>query len=185
MPSNRLFQAKCFLLTYPQANIPNQNLLDFLVGLWPNATYCVVARELHADGSPHSHAVLCLSKRKDVYNVRHFDYNGFHPNVQAAQNRNAAITYVKKDGDFIEFHQDGSSSSESETNVFELARSMTEETYFTYCLDHRIPFNYANYAWARRNQLDEESILTILNDPNDELNMIFPQQLSMYHFNIL
>lgn len=173
MRQTKLYQAKAFLITFPQCPATKEELLDHLKGLWVDVTYAVVSKEKHADGSPHLHAVLRYNTRKCVYRQDWFDYGEYHPNVQCARNVNAAITYVKKDGDFIEH------GGHSET-LYEMAESMeSRQDFFTHCLDHKIPFTYAKDAWDSRNGIDEAESITFYEDPNLDLALTWPEQLSM------
>jgi len=97
--------AMCVFLTYPQCDVPLPDLLEFLKTVVSHTPeYIVVSSEAHQDGTLHRHAMVKWSRRVDKKNaMRLFDFRGFHPNQQKTRNIDQAITYIKKDGDFLEF----------------------------------------------------------------------------------
>jgi len=100
MSSFRL-NAKNFLLTFPQCFATKEQLKDHLVSL--GASGGIVCEESHEDGSPHLHAFCHYQRKKDIRNPRFFDFLGFHGRYEASRDVWATISYVKKDGNFIEF----------------------------------------------------------------------------------
>ncbi|AKV62302.1 putative replication initiation protein [Lytechinus variegatus variable sea urchin associated circular virus] len=95
MPSFRVC-AKNFFLTYPRSiDLSKQDLFDFLLSFEPN--YLLVAEEKHADGTPHLHALLCLARRRDIRDPRHFDCQGYHCNITSTRSIARCIDYCKKD----------------------------------------------------------------------------------------
>lgn len=100
-------QTDKFFLTYSQCAVTKEDMLEFLRIKFTTWKYAIVCEELHADGLPHLHAVIQLTSRKDVSNVRFFDYGSspaivYHPKVERVKSLVDAITYVKKDGRFVE-----------------------------------------------------------------------------------
>lgn len=100
MPPFR-FQGKTAFLTYAQAERieGKQTLFEFLQGCG-QPTKIIVAQELHQDGGVHYHAVLYWPTKRDIRDVRYFDFMGHHPNLAIVQDRKAVLRYVTKDGDF-------------------------------------------------------------------------------------
>lgn len=96
-------QGTAFLLTYPKCTLSKEEVLQDLQNLLQVKTY-TIASELHADGSPHIHAVLQLGARLNTTNPRYFDVRGFHPNIKKlsfGRDIQKATEYAKKDGSFI------------------------------------------------------------------------------------
>lgn len=135
-------QATHFSLTYPQANLENDELLQFLAGI-KGVTKVVVCREHHQDGNPHSHAYIKFKTRKDIKNETFFNFKDHHPNIQKTTNVPAWIQYIKKDGNHSEWNTD----NENPVDIFELSKTLDEENFFRQCLDSRIPYQYAKHAW--------------------------------------
>lgn len=107
MPAFRI-QYKNIFLTYPQSDLDNNALADFLLNKLDSFTplYIVVSKELHEDGHPHHHALIQLGDKPNIANAEYFDFEGRHPNIQKAPKPKATIAdtrnYVIKDGDFVE-----------------------------------------------------------------------------------
>ncbi|AIF34812.1 replication-associated protein [Sewage-associated circular DNA virus-4] len=95
------FHAKTVFLTYPQCPVNKEDLLAWLQTL-RNPIYTIVSHELHEDGSPHLHAVVCWQNKLDIRDTTFFNYENYHPNIQSARSIKKVIAYTKKDGDFIE-----------------------------------------------------------------------------------
>jgi len=89
-------------LTYAQCDLPREALLDLLTELITVEIdeYCI-AKEAHADGSPHLHAYLKFASNFRSRDCRCFDVAGFHPNIERPRSIKAVIKYVQKDGDFL------------------------------------------------------------------------------------
>lgn len=95
-----------FFLTYPQCNLPLEEVYNHLINLKPKnieILKIVVAEEKHESGEPHLHAYL---KYKQIVNLsgpaaeKTFDINSFHPNVQGARSAKQVIEYVTKGGNY-------------------------------------------------------------------------------------
>jgi hypothetical protein len=91
-------------LTYPQCNLPKEDLLAFLNSKFVLKSY-VIAKELHEDGHPHLHAVIKLATRCNITNAGYLDTGGFHPNIQNVRSLVASERYCSKSGDFISDHE--------------------------------------------------------------------------------
>lgn len=102
------FNCRHFFLTYPRCPLPANVLLDHLKGLSTprgialSPTFIRVARELHEDGYPHLHALLCLPQSYRA-SATFFDLQGYHPNIQGARSINDVKTYLEKGGEFIDY----------------------------------------------------------------------------------
>lgn len=97
IPDHMTFRinSKCFFLTYPQCDLTPDVLGHFLESLGTH-TYVLVAQELHEDGHFHAHALAIYLEKKNVRNQDHFDFEGYHPNVQSCRDRTATRTYILK-----------------------------------------------------------------------------------------
>lgn len=85
----------CFFLTYAQCFEDPRSIATHLEALHPTV-YCLVARELHADGNPHIHAMVVFTEKKNIRNAAFFDYGNYHPNIVSPRDRKATVTYIKK-----------------------------------------------------------------------------------------
>lgn len=96
--------SKNFALTWPQCPIDKDLAKAHLLTLG-TPTYVLVCHELHEDGSPHLHALVQYSKRKDVKSPTYFDlsHDGtvYHGDYKLAKD-DGWKTYVEKDGDTTE-----------------------------------------------------------------------------------
>lgn len=133
--------AKSFFITYPQCTATKEEIRDFLLTKG-RPTYYLIGRELHEDGNPHIHALVTYEKKLNVKRQTFFDYNGFHPNIQAAKNIPALKNYIQKDD------LEPLASIAEDDNLYNLARETPcEETFFEICrkrkvhpsIDYRFP----------------------------------------------
>lgn len=107
---------KCFLLTFPQCDVPPRACLLKISEKWEDAlSYVVVAREHHLDGTLHLHACLRFKQRHDVRNAAYFDFlvgkHGNYRRVKEGPGHEARVLrYVAKEGDYVSspssFHLD-------------------------------------------------------------------------------
>lgn len=96
------FDHKALFLTYSQCGeLTRDDLFVLLSSFEPN--FLVIGQELHADGGRHFHAVIGFTERFRSRNARAFDWLGIHPNIRSVWSMPGAITYCKKDGDFVEW----------------------------------------------------------------------------------
>lgn len=100
--------AKGFFLTFPQAaDVVLTDLFENFRDNWVHQATgrrpidVLVAKELHQDGTPHFHCFLRFEQRIDILANNVFDYNGHHPNIQAARSPKHVIQYCVKEGDFL------------------------------------------------------------------------------------
>lgn len=140
-------QSKHILLTYPHAEFNHEQFYEFFRTKLP-IKHCIVARENHADGNPHQHVYLALESKPNIRDVRYFDYESNHPNIQSVKNIPATINYVKKDDNYTEF------GGEQTENLYDLAKSMEYEQFMHYCITKKIPFGYAQDAVRRAHSVD-------------------------------
>lgn len=61
----------------------------------------IVAREQHADGTWHLHAILRYKSEIEVGDPRWADQNGKHANLQTVRSAKAVARYVTKEGDYL------------------------------------------------------------------------------------
>lgn len=93
--------AKQFFITYPQCPIPKEGVYDLFDKSF-NPEELIVAEEKHEDGNKHLHVYVKFEKKLNIKDPRHFDIDGYHPNIQSVHNKNAVTKYVKKDGNYRE-----------------------------------------------------------------------------------
>lgn len=95
-------QSEKLFMTYPKCDIDKKDMLAFLKEKCQHWNYILVGQEKHQDGTPHLHAFVQMTKRKDILNARTFDLRGFHPCIEAAKTVFKSIEYCKKDKNFVE-----------------------------------------------------------------------------------
>lgn len=94
------FQARYALLTYAQCG----DLDAFVVSdhLSSLGGECIIGRENHADEGIHLHAFVDFGSKFSTRDVRVFDVQGHHPNVEPSRGRPAGgYDYAIKDGDVV------------------------------------------------------------------------------------
>lgn len=103
-------EVKGWFLTYPRCSLSPQEVLKSIrdTHLDNAIKYHLISRELHADGEPHIHAYIVLTK-KVKFSPTRFDLGHYHGNYQPARDPAACKLYVKKHGDFIESDPDDDS----------------------------------------------------------------------------
>lgn len=89
-------------LTWPQSGFDLDGaLLRLREQGGKHLVFARICHELHDDGQPHRHALLCFARKVDFADERRFDIDGRHPkwdaNVRSAAK---AYDYVAKDGVF-------------------------------------------------------------------------------------
>nr|WAE42591.1 MAG: replication associated protein [Cressdnaviricota sp.] len=106
-PGGKKFRiaAKNLFMTWPRCEKPIEEIMTAIKLRWGgDIKYAVVGHELHADGTPHRHALVMLGTKADI--KTHDTLNplaGKQGNYQASKNPEGARTYCMKDGDFTEY----------------------------------------------------------------------------------
>lgn len=173
--------SKSFFLTYSQCDVSREEIMAFIQGKCRNLEYCVVGQENHRDGNKHLHVLLNLSKRLDVKSQNYFDFQGFHPSIEATRNFRASKSYVmKEDLTPLEW---GGQSDVTET-CYEWVNDMTEGEFFEKCLREKVPFQYADHAWklSKKPKLtlnEEEVVLTNMIATLRDFEWDWSQKLSL------
>lgn len=90
------FHAKRVFLTYPQCGeLSRERVRDSLVQTHGAKYYCV-ARESHLDGNYHIHAYGEWDGVFSTRDVRIFDVDGQHPNIQPVRSSRRVLEYIQK-----------------------------------------------------------------------------------------
>lgn len=106
-------RAKSFFLTYPRCPVSKQTLFSYFkdgqfalnTKLVADLQSIVVAHEEHKEEGEvpdHLHVFLSFDKKVTVRNERLFDFESYHPNIQAARSSKDVVKYCKKEGDYLE-----------------------------------------------------------------------------------
>lgn len=144
------FQSKYAGLTYPQCNADFDQLFNFLTSM-PNVQHVVLGQEHHQDGNTHYHAAIKYKKKPCIRDQRHWDFNNYHPNIIKPRVYKDWVAYCKKENNFKEHDP---LSTEEETEVYSLAKTLNEQQFFETCLKTKIPFQYAKHAWDLARRMD-------------------------------
>lgn len=89
--------------------MPKEEALQHIQWLFGEDLECaIVAEEDHEDGTPHLHAVICLSKRWHTRNASVVldTITDKHGNYQAVRNFRNSVKYVAKDGHYVTYKLD-------------------------------------------------------------------------------
>lgn len=124
------FNCKRAFLTYPQVSA-DIDIADILINVkqLPHYESCIIAKELHADGNPHIHILLCLSKAPDWTNSRKLDdLVGKHGNYRGIRSFRKCYDYVRKGGNFLEDNFDLGRYTKTTTSKDDLYRSISQST---------------------------------------------------------
>lgn len=90
------FHAKRIFLTFPQCgDLSRERVRDFLVETHSVQHY-LVARESHRDGNYHIHAYGEWASAFSTRDVRCFDVDGQHPNIQPVRSTRRVLEYIQK-----------------------------------------------------------------------------------------
>lgn len=145
--ANFRIDARHFFLTY--ANVEGQGWIEFTkddlcrhLKEIQGVEYVITCRELHQDGSTHFHAYLRFQRKKCLRNAAFYDYNGVHPNIQAARNPMASINYVKKDNEWMELGDEP-----EEYNLVGICNESTRIEWLQYCITKKIGYQYMEEIW--------------------------------------
>lgn len=130
MPNLRL-SSKSFFLTYSQCDLTKEDLLQHLVAhLHEYGPTLRVGHELHQDGGHHLHAYIRLERKLErADGSRFFDHRGHHPNITSTRSHAQVITYVSKDGDFVDYGDVGDGPGSAKNSWAQIAASVDRQQF--------------------------------------------------------
>lgn len=150
MPNFRFDGDKIFI-TYPQSGeLTQAQVVDKLRTL-ADIQWARVCIEQHQDGQPHIHAICKWTRRVTFRRARELDIGDKHPNILRIRSVPRAITYVSKDGQFIDIGT-VPAAGDPDANWVELAGTLTEAEYFQRAMQANIGYMYANRFWQIGNR---------------------------------
>jgi len=88
-------QGKNFFLTYPKCEKSKEQAEAFIRAKVDYAYICI-AQELHLDGTPHIHILVCLKEKKQISSETYWDIGLDHGNYQVARDSDDVLAYVRK-----------------------------------------------------------------------------------------
>jgi len=102
-PGSFRLNGKHLFLTYPQCTWSPQHADTAIRQVLSNVEWSIWGSEKHADGSPHLHAFISLSKRCNLVSPTCLDLVGTEPgnchgDYRVARDPKAVLNYVTKDG---------------------------------------------------------------------------------------
>lgn len=154
MPRTFRVNARNFALTYPHQdgidNLTVDALIDCFTALGSN--YGLVSKELHADGTPHFHALVQFPKKKDVTDPLYFDVGGCHPNVQGCRDKDAWRQYIMKDNDFKSYGNERSRSTGWVVPDYD--HNDTWVDWMNKCTSAQLPHAYCKAYWDSYTSMD-------------------------------
>nr|QKI29006.1 Rep [Trichosanthes kirilowii CRESS virus] len=171
-------QGTNFSLTYPQSDFDLNACLEFLKSITVGSATVVeviVCSERHEDGHLHRHAFVRFNRRIDLRDANKFDFQGRHANVQRTINVPAWKNYIREEGEFVEW-----CANPEHDNLFEWARTLTNESFWERCRRSNVSYGYARNAWDTVSS--ELNSITMVDDPNPDLNLVLPQSLDTFQF---
>lgn len=140
--------AVTFFLTYPQSDFECDQLHGFLSTIKP-VVWARVARERHADGNIHMHAIVRFGARvKTRSNMRLFDFMERHPNIQVPRKIKDVLEYVSKDGNYQDFGA-VPGSKDVHAELVTAAQSGDRDALDKCAMENRISFQWADHIWKR------------------------------------
>jgi len=95
---NFLIQGKNFFLTYPQCTLTAEYAGNKLMSIFTaeKVLFLRVVSELHEDGEPHLHCLVCLNGRIKRTNARFADIDMYHGNYKLAYEVDGVMAYMDK-----------------------------------------------------------------------------------------
>lgn len=153
------YASKKLFLTYARPTTDHTQftldaLHEFLLSFAPE--YVVTCTEKHTDGTDHFHAVLTWSTRKNFKDPRKFDFMEWHPKWEKPRNLEASITYVKKDGSWLE--EGSKPSNDDYAKIAEDYESKSE--WMSWCVRQKIGQGYAEFFWKQAHPPADSTIWT-------------------------
>jgi len=91
-------RAKKFMLTY-KTHVDPEGLHNYLRSVFKKDFEIKIAHETSNTGYDHTHAVVCLSFKPDIKNVRSLDFDGIHPNLtvpSSTEHWHNMVSYLDK-----------------------------------------------------------------------------------------
>lgn len=104
-----------FGLTYAQCSATRDEVALYLKTRF-SPSYVLVGQEKHQDGGLHLHCMLQFKKKKDILNVRAFDYMEYHPNIQLIRDSDDWRNYCMKED-----------KTPKEIGIFEVIKKMAKK----------------------------------------------------------
>ena len=158
---NFSLSSKVFFLTYKGISengqkITKNQLVKYLLEQNPNnfklrPEKYLVCQQTYLDGTPHFHAILCYSRRKQILNSAFFDYKTIHPNIQTMRNMKAALEYVCKEDptpytnmDLIQ--QKRIAKVQHSSSIYQFLRQQMMKD----------PFNFDVFSYCTKHDLDRQ-----------------------------
>jgi len=100
--SNFQINSSVLFLTYPECEVPKEELFEFLLGYEkPKALEVLVASETHKNGHPHLHAYVKFESPYRTRDPKEFDLRGFHGNYQGARSAKNVLKYCTKEENYV------------------------------------------------------------------------------------
>ncbi len=157
-PRRFQFNAKSLFGTYSQApDLSREIIRDFYLGL--GCDQYLIGKESHQDGGTHFHVYIKWANSFRTRNVRHFDINGYHPNISKPRNERALFEYITKEDPepLANFSPSEKKKSRNET-WSEILETTTKEEFYSksrelapadYVLNHERLEYFANKHFNR------------------------------------
>lgn len=144
--------ARGIFLTYPRSDFDCNEFLLWILDKDATIIKARVCAELHEEpdehggSGEHRHVCIKYAGKRDIRNETHFDYLGFHPNIQACKNWGKSWNYCGKDGDVYDF-ADPDAEPEHSFECPDPSAFGDKGAYLVECLGSKIPFGYAAELW--------------------------------------
>ena len=100
-----LNSGKNYFLTYSRCPLEPEYLKNCLLAktVTYSPTFIAVSRELHSDGGYHLHSLVMCKSRIYIRTPDWFDFDGFHPNIEAAKSCSNVYAYICKVNDPVTY----------------------------------------------------------------------------------
>jgi len=165
--------SKTFFLTYPRYSCEHNVAKTFLDSI-KSVEWARVATETHEDGGLHMHIIVRFASRVKSSNMRVFDMEGHHPNIQSPRKINDVLEYVAKEGNYTDFGNLPGKSNKID-DIYSAAESGNREAFDRVCLAARVSFQWAEHIW-RQKAIDTDSIL----EPGNGIECMQLQELPFH-----
>lgn len=142
--SNFTFDGVQFFSTWSDCGeLTVQQVHDHLQSIRP-LKWCRIGYEHHQNGEPHIHACGVWTRRVKTTNCRLLDVNGIHPKWEPMRSIPSSLVYCSKECEFTDFGAVPNTGTSTKFDCLAAAATLDEAEYFSECLKHKVPFQYAD-----------------------------------------
>lgn len=153
---NKVVSVSKVLLTYPQCDKEKEWLKESLEGNNNLLYWCISQEDHHETDGKHLHAFVVLKAAVKIRALtlnKHFDYDGFHPNIELVKHTKAdqlrVWDYVTKDGSYISNTNRATLEGKRKTDATSAIEMLTKRPSLLIEEGKLSPYQYTNIVRAQ------------------------------------